>query len=130
MSRREMDDERRESEGDPHLHAERKRRAREVSAQTALMQLSEACMLVHDGADHAVALRLGPGPNAAPQVWIKVQGQAAQRARHAAVERALAVYVDAPLTAALLKLETTEPIPPALYSRVAKLLAQQRSTAP
>jgi flagellar biosynthesis protein FlhB len=123
MTHSELQDERRELEGDPHLRAERGRRAREAVLQAGVLELSRATLVIHDGAERAVALRFDPAEHPAPRLWIKVESDHALRLRQHASERGLPVHMDAPLAAALAQLEVAQPIGGAHYAAVAQWLA-------
>ena len=126
MSRRELDDEHRANEGHPGFLGERKRRWREVAAQAGLAELARASLLVHDAAGCVVALRFAPDEHPAPRLWIKGEGEVAQRILEGAARHGLPMHHDAALTAALSRLELAQPVPSTFFSQVARLVAGVR----
>jgi len=123
MSHRELAEEHRESEGDPQIIRERRRRQQQVRAEATLAELSRASLVVHGPADRAVALRFDAATDTVPVLWLKADGKLAERLVGEALSSDLPVHEDAELATQLYRLELTEAIPPAFYQRVAELMA-------
>jgi flagellar biosynthesis protein FlhB len=132
MSRRELIDEQRETEGDPLLR-QRRAQGRALLAHASLADL-DAAALVIAGAGGAIALRYRPDRDASPSVWIKADAQLAETLLARASALGLPLFVDDTLVLVLQRLEPSEPIPAATYERVAALLtaagAQSGTRAP
>jgi flagellar biosynthesis protein FlhB len=128
MTRRELIEERRTTDGDPLLAAERRRRALEQRASVDSRELSELALLVTDGDGRVLGLRAvdgrGHSPLATPPaqqsaafvVWIKADGELARRLHDAGA--GLRRVPDPQLIAAAWPLELSEPLPRALEARV------------
>lgn len=129
MTRRELQDEQRETHGDPKLLAERKRRWHDVAVQNGLAELTRASLVVHGAADRVVALRIALDEHPAPRLWVKGEGELAQRMLASAAQQGLPLHQDVELTTALYRLEPAEPVPSALYSQVARLCASKAPRA-
>jgi flagellar biosynthesis protein FlhB len=101
MTRKEMTDEARESEGDPHQKAARMARAREIAARNTVAETRAATVLLVNPVHIAVALRWRRGDRTAPVVLAKGEGEIAARMRNAAMAAGVPVWSDVP-TARLL----------------------------
>lgn len=132
MTRRELQDEQRESYGAPEQR-ERLRRAREeLRAQIAAAGIEQASLLLIDGRGRALALafdRDDPEQHA-PRLLERGQGAAAQRMHATAEAHGVPVRLAPPLVAALYRLELTEPIPAQHFAAVAELFAELPQSAP
>lgn len=132
MSRRELADERRESDGLPE-HRERRRRIYdELRAQAELGGLSRASVLLLDATGRAVALAFDPNDAGqhAPRVVAKAQGAVALRMRLWAEHDALPVRTHAALVAALYRLELAAPVPPVHYAAAVDVFASLPAASP
>jgi flagellar biosynthetic protein FlhB len=114
MSRRELQDEQRESEGDPHARDERRRRAHELRFRATLLELGEVDLIVCDE-DRTLGMKVR-GSDAV--VWIKADGELGRRMRREAERRSLPVAFDSSLTDALYAFEPNESLPSPLKHRV------------
>ncbi len=123
MTRRELDDERRATEGDPQLRSERQRRARALADEATLAELARATLVLHDASGLAVALCFEPGKHPAPVVWSKGRGASATRMLEHANHLGVPVHCEPELVTRLVRLEITEPVPAESYARVAQLMA-------
>jgi flagellar biosynthetic protein FlhB len=115
MSRRELQEEQKATESDPHATAERKRRMRELQAEVALRELEEVTMLVCDVEGRAFGVR-EHGREVA--VWIKAEGEVAARVRTEAEARGLPIRVDRDLSGVLARGEIGEALPEAVAARL------------
>ena len=125
MTRREIERERREQEGDPGLRAERRRRHGEPSLDGALGGVARADLVVTGGAADpslAVALAYQPGGPRAPVVVAVGRWAAAATVLAAARAASIPVVPDPDLAAVLERLEAGAEIPEASYQAVAELL--------
>jgi flagellar biosynthesis protein FlhB len=113
--RRELQEEQKASEADPHATAERKRRMRELQAEVALQELAEVTMLVCDVEGRAFGVR---ERGTEMSVWIKAEGDLATRVRIEAEARGLPVRIDRDLAVVLARSEIGEALPEALSARL------------
>jgi flagellar biosynthetic protein FlhB len=124
MSKQEIRDEAKESEGDPQTKA-RVRGIRRSLAQRRMMQaVPGATAVVVNPTHYAVALRYEPGSMAAPLVVAKGKNFLALRIRQKATEHGVPIIENPPLAQALYKsVGVGQEIPPQLYRVVAEVLA-------
>lgn len=124
MSRKEMKDEYKDSEGDPHIKG-RQRQLRMDRARARMMQeLPTADVVVTNPTHYAVALRYDKAKEAAPRVIAKGVDHLALRIREIAKNNDIPLYEDPPLARKLYaEAELEEEIPLELYEAVAKVVA-------
>jgi flagellar biosynthesis protein FlhB len=115
MSRRELQDEQKATESDPHATAERKRRMRELQAEVALRELEEVTMLVCDVEGRAFGLR---ERGREMVVWIKAEDDLAARVRAEAGARGVPVRVDRDLAVVLARAEIGEVLSEGVAARL------------
>ncbi len=123
MSRQDVKDELRQSEGDPQVKAQLARLRR--SLLTRVMEsVPQADVVLVNPTHYAVALRYDPASSNAPLLLAKGARLIAQRIREVAEEHNIPVIRNAPLTRALYSAATVgREIPPDLYEAVAEVLA-------
>jgi flagellar biosynthesis protein FlhB len=100
MTRQEVVDESKLSEGDPRLKASRRRRAFDIARRRALPPLSLADVIVTNPTHFAVALAYVPG-SPAPRVIAKGTNAAAARIRREGARHGVPVIENRPLARAL-----------------------------
>jgi flagellar biosynthetic protein FlhB len=123
MSRQELKEEMRESEGDPHVKA-RLRRLREGRARSRMLAaVPRAAVVVTNPTHFAVALAYEQGSAAAPRVVAKGADAVAARIRAAAEEARVPIVSNPPLARALFRLEVDAEIPAEHYQAVAGIIA-------
>lgn len=125
MSRREIKDEYKESEGDPHIKA-RQRQIRQERAQRRMMEdVPSADVVITNPTHFSVALRYNQEMgDAAPRVVAKGVDHLAMRIRELAEENEVPLYEAPPLARQLYKdVEIGDEIPLDLYETVAKIIA-------
>lgn len=96
MSRKEMMDEYRESEGDPHMKAERRARAQEIATNRMLLDVAKANVVIVNPTHFAVALRWNRADRSAPVCVAKGADEIAARIRERAAEAGVPVHSDPP----------------------------------
>lgn len=101
MSRKEMLDEFKESEGDPHLKSARRQRAQEVATNRMLADVAQADVVVVNPTHYAVALRWDRARKGAPVCVAKGVDEIAKRIRERAAENGIPVHRDPPTARAL-----------------------------
>lgn len=130
MSKHEVEQEFKESEGDPHIKGERKQRHIEMLNEKSVERSREATVLVTNPIHVAVAILYRKGVTQLPVVIGKGREAVAQRMVHAAREAGVPVMENVPLAWSLL--ETAEMdvhIPEALIEPVAEVLRLVRAAA-
>jgi flagellar biosynthetic protein FlhB len=124
MSRQEIKDEMRDSEGDPHVRGRQRQRMRELTRLRLIAEVPKADVVVVNPTHVAVALRYEPG-SWAPRIVAKGLRKRALRIRQIA-EAAGVPIVREPVTARALYREgkAGQCIPEHLFGAVAAILAQ------
>lgn len=124
MSRQEVKDEMKQTEGSPELKGALRRRMRERVQGSLESQVKEATVVSVNPTHYAVALRYWEGKDPSPRVLAKGLDFKAQRIRAIAKKHNIPIVEDVPLTRALYASVTEgQVIPLELYQSVAKLLA-------
>lgn len=122
MSRQELREEAKESEGDPMLRA-RRRQQREARARQRMMaSVPQAAVVITNPTHYAVALAYGGG-DAAPKVVAKGVDELAARIRATAEDAGVPLVANPPLARALHRLEVGAEIPAEHYQAVAEIIA-------
>lgn len=122
MTRAEVKQESKESEGDPQLKAARERAHHELLTQASINAVKGATVVVVNPTHLATALRFVEGEDDAPRVVTKGEGALAASIIEAARAYGVPVVRDVPLARALHELEVGDEIPESLYEAVAELL--------
>lgn len=123
MSRREIKEEHRQSEGDPMVKAKLRQIRIERSRRRMMQNLPQASVIITNPTHYAVALKYEQGQLAAPICLAKGVDALAQRIREAAKEHDIPIVEDPPLARALYaSAEIDEPIPREHYEAVAKVI--------
>lgn len=120
MSHEELREESRESEGDPHIKGQRRRRAEEIAKNRMLADVPKADVVIVNPTHYAVALAWSRKPGSAPHCVAKGVDAMAAAIRARAVEAGVPVRED-PATARALHalVEIGAEVPPDLYRAVA-----------
>lgn len=101
MSRKELMDEFKESEGDPHLKSARRQRAEEVATNRMLADVATADVVVVNPTHYAVALRWDRSKGAAPVCVAKGVDEIARVIRARAAEHGVPIHSDPPTARAI-----------------------------
>jgi len=124
MSRQDMQDEMRESEGNPQIKQKLRALQRERARKRMMAAVPRADVVVTNPTHYAVALVYKEGKNRAPVVLALGADRVAARIREIAAEHGVPVIEAPPLARALFHhAELEQEIPVALYNAVALLLA-------
>jgi flagellar biosynthetic protein FlhB len=124
MSKQEIREEVKESEGNPQMKARIRRLQREQARRRMMKEVPSATAVVVNPTHYAVALRYSMDRMTAPLVVAKGKNYLAQRIRQKAVEHQVPIVENPPLAQALYKsVEVGQEIPPHLYRAVAEILA-------
>lgn len=124
MSKEELREEMKRSEGDPLVKSRVRRIQREMANRRMMTDVPKADVVVRNPTHYAVALRYQPGRKMAPVVVAKGMNLVAQRILEIAREHDVPEVENKPLAQTLYKtVEIGGEIPPALYRAVAEVLA-------
>jgi flagellar biosynthetic protein FlhB len=124
MTKQEVIDEHKQSEGDPKIKARIRMIQREIAMRRMMQQVPKADVVITNPTHVAVALRYESPKFRAPRVVAKGQGHVAQRIRETAQAHGVPILERPELARALyaaVKLE--QMIPEQLYQAVAEILA-------
>jgi len=124
MSREDVRQEHKESEGDPHIKAQIRRQQQAIAKRRMMAEVPKADIVVTNPTHFAVALKYIDGDMRAPRVVAKGTDLVAQRIREIAADNKVAILEAPPLTRALYKhTRLGDEIPSGLYTAVAEVLA-------
>ncbi len=124
MTREELKEELKQTEGDPWVKAKIRQKQREMSRRRMLEEVPKADVVITNPEHYAVALKYEIGKMPAPQVIAKGVDFLAQKIKEIAKNSGVPIYEDPPLAQILhKKVEVGEYIPEELYQVVAKVLA-------
>jgi len=123
MSRQDLKEEAKESEGDPMIRARRRWLRESRGRQRMLAAVPTATVVITNPTHYAVALRYVPAESAAPRVVAKGVDLVAERIREAAREAGVPLLPNPPLARALWKLDVDTEIPPEHWEAVAEIIA-------
>jgi len=101
MSHKELQDESKESEGDPHMKGKRRQRAQEIATNQMLHDVPRADVIIVNPTHYAVALEWARTPGTAPVVIAKGVDDVARRIREVATESGVPIHSDPPTARAL-----------------------------
>ena len=101
MSHRELRDEMKDSEGDPHLKAERRQRGRAIATNRMLADVPKADVVIVNPTHYAVALLWDRQSGRAPKCIAKGVDEIAARIRTSAAEAGVPIRHDPPTARAL-----------------------------
>jgi flagellar biosynthetic protein FlhB len=124
MSKQEVKDEHKESDGNPQIKAKIRALRRDQARKRMMKAVPKATAIIVNPTHYAVALKYEPETMAAPLVVAKGKNYLAQRIRQLAVENQVPLIENPPLARALYKhVDVGQEIPAHLYRAVAEILA-------
>jgi flagellar biosynthetic protein FlhB len=124
MTKEEVRQEHKESEGDPHVKAAIRRQQQAMARRRMMAEVPKADVVVTNPTHYAVALQYKDGAMRAPRVVAKGTELVAARIRELAREHGVPLLEAPPLTRALYRhCDLGQEIPAALYTAVAEVLA-------
>ncbi len=124
MSHQEVKEEFKQTEGNPEVRSEIKRKQRSLAMQRMMQDLQKADVVVTNPTHFAVALRYDVKESKAPYVVAKGQDYVALRIKELAKEYDIVIMENKPLARALYaQVEIGQAIPGDLYKAVAEVLA-------
>lgn len=123
MSKQEMKDEFKESEGDPQIKSQRKQRHREM-LNGSIKDVESAAVVITNPTHLAVAIRYDTNTDEVPIVVVKGADHMAQMIREQAKEHNVPIIENKPVARSLYKsADAGDPIPMDMYQAVAEILA-------
>lgn len=120
MSRKDLMDEMKDSEGDPHVKMQRRQRAQEIATNQMLQDVSTADVIIVNPTHYAVALKWNRKARGAPICVAKGVDEIAARIRERAVAAGVPLHSDPPTARAVFAtINIGQPILPEQYRAVA-----------
>lgn len=101
MSRKEVMDELKESDGDPYMKEERKSRAHAIASAQMMSEVPKSDVVIVNPTHYAVALAWSREPGSAPRCIAKGVENVALKIREVAQEQAIPIHSDPPTARAL-----------------------------
>ncbi|GIT91630.1 flagellar biosynthetic protein FlhB [Jannaschia pagri] len=101
MTRQEVLDETKQSEGDPHLKARRRQRGQELATNKMLQDVPDAAVIVVNPTHYAVALKWSPMDPTPPVCVAKGVDEIAAKIREVATDNDVPIFSDPPTARAL-----------------------------
>ncbi len=124
MTKQEVKDEYKNSEGDPAVKSAQKRRMMEASRRRMMQQLPQADVVITNPTHYAVAIKYDAEESDAPVVVAKGADYLAQKIKEIARDNDVEIVENKPLARMLYaNVEVGELVPPELYRAVAEVLA-------
>ncbi len=124
MTKKEVKDEYKNSEGDPQVKGAQKRRMMEASRRRMMQQLPQADVVITNPTHYAVAIKYDADESDAPIVVAKGADYLAQKIKEIARDNKVEIVENKPLARMLYaNVEVGEMVPPELYKAVAEVLA-------
>ncbi|MDD7997934.1 EscU/YscU/HrcU family type III secretion system export apparatus switch protein, partial [Kosakonia radicincitans] len=124
MSRQDIRDEFKQSEGDPHIKSRIRQMQRAAARRRMMADVPKADVIVTNPTHYAVALQYDENKMSAPKVVAKGSGLVALRIRELGTENRVPILEAPPLARALFRhAEIGQQIPGQLYAAVAEVLA-------
>ena len=124
MTKQEVKDEYKNTEGDPQIKGRQRSKMREVSQRRMMQDVPKADVVITNPTHYAVALKYDAQEKAAPYVVAKGEDYLAQRIKEAARENHIGIVENKPLARMLYSnVDVGAEIPPELYQAVAEILA-------
>jgi len=124
MTKQEVKDEMKNSEGDPQIKGKQRQRMREASRRRMMQAVPEADVVITNPTHYAVAVKYDADAYAAPMVTAKGEDTLAQKIKEVARENKVEIVENKPLARMLYaNVEIGELVPPELYQAVAEVLA-------
>jgi flagellar biosynthetic protein FlhB len=124
MTKQEVKDEYKNSEGDPQIKGKIRQRMMQASQRRMMQELPKADVVITNPTHFAVALKYDPDKYDAPYVVAKGADHLAAKIKEIAKENHIEIVENKPLARMLYhNVELEEVIPPELYKAVADIIA-------
>ena len=124
MTKQEVKDEFKNTEGDPQIKGRQRRKMQEVSQKRMMQDVPKADVVITNPTHFAVALKYEAKVSSAPVVLAKGEDYLAQKIKEVARENKIEIVENKPLARMLYhNVDVGAEIPPELYQAVAEVLA-------
>jgi flagellar biosynthetic protein FlhB len=124
MSRKEIKDEYKQSEGDPMLKSKIREKQRQLATSRMMQDVPKADVIITNPTHYAVGIKYDTARGVAPYVLAKGRDLVAKNIKKVAKEHDIPIVENKPLAQALYKeIDIGDFIPPNLYEAVAEVLA-------
>ena len=124
MTKQEVKDEYKNTEGNPEIKGRQRSRMREASQRRMMQSLPSADVVITNPTHYAVAIKYDASQYSAPVVVAKGEDYLAMKIREAAKEHQIEIVENKPLARMLYaNVDVGEEVPPELYQAVAEVLA-------
>lgn len=124
MTKQEVKEEYKNTEGDPQIKGQQRQRMREASQRRMMQDVPKADVVITNPTHISVAIRYDSEQESAPTVLAKGEDYLAMKIREAAKENNVPIMENKPLARAIYAtVGIGEQIPPELYQAVAEILA-------
>lgn len=129
MTKQEVKDEFKNTEGNPEIKGRQKQKMREVSQRRMMQDVPKADVVITNPTHYAVAIKYDAETAKAPIVLAKGEDFLAQKIKEAAKEHHIEIVENKPLARMLYaNVDIGQEIPPELYQAVAEVLAMVYNT--
>lgn len=124
MTKQEIKEEYKQSEGDPQIKGKIRQKMREVSQRRMMQNLPQADVVITNPTHYAVAIKYDPAVADAPIVLAKGEDFLAAKIKEVAREHKIEIVENKPLARMLYaNVDVGQTVPPELYQAVAEVLA-------
>ncbi|HAK87696.1 MAG TPA: flagellar biosynthesis protein FlhB [Nitrospiraceae bacterium] len=123
MTKQEVKEEHKETEGDPRVKARIRSLQREMARKRMMQEVPKADVVITNPTHFAVALKYDSSKMGAPTIIAKGANLVAAKIKGIAQQSRVPVFEDKPLARTLFKLDVGQEIPEILYRAVAAILA-------
>lgn len=124
MTREEVKEENKQSDGDPQIKSRIRKVMMEMSANRMILEVPKADVVITNPTHYAIAIKYEMNNDSAPKVVAKGVDELAQRIKKIAVENNVPLHEDRPLARALYDTcKIGDQIPANLFKAVARILA-------
>ncbi|MBU1567396.1 MAG: flagellar biosynthesis protein FlhB [Proteobacteria bacterium] len=123
MTKEELKEEFKESEGDPHIKAQIRAIQQEMARKRMMAEVPKADVVVTNPTHLAIAIRYNAKEMDAPLVVAKGADLLAMKIREIALEHKVPIFENPPVARLLHKLDLGEHIPEDLFKAIAEILA-------
>ena len=124
MTKQEIKDEFKNTEGNPEIKGRQRQRMREASRRRMMQDVPKADVVITNPTHFAVAIKYDAETSKAPIVLVKGEDYLAQKIKEAAREHHIEIVENKPLARMLYaNVDIGQEIPPELYQAVAEILA-------
>jgi flagellar biosynthetic protein FlhB len=124
MTKQEVKEEMKSSEGDPMVKSRIRSIQREMAMKRMMQEVPKADVVITNPTHLAVALKYKKDEDQAPKICAKGRNLIAEKIKEIARKHEIPIIEDKPLAQSLFKLDVGHEIPTTLYKAVAEILAR------